>query len=343
MAMTGELHDTIVRLLALRNETVETLSRMQYRGNNRLYLLKTSSHCYIVKHYYSNPEDKRDRLRTEWLFSDYLRRHEIYGAPRPISYDSQAQIALFEFIDGQAVTPESLTSRDVEQAQTFLTAINKFRSTPEAKSLPLASESCFSIDEHIAIVDKRINRLTALRPVDAADCEAQKFIAEELVARWDAIRLCVMTSSSGGLKRKQGNEERILSPSDFGFHNAIRMADGNLRFIDFEYAGWDDPAKTLGDFFSQVAVPVPLKHYSSFIEAVGQCTGNAVALRQRARLLLPVYRIKWCCIVLNHFLPQEMNRKRFSAGDAEERKKEQLIKAQSILQSLSEIDTMEAI
>src|SRR6266480_4587472 len=41
---------------------------------------------------------------------------------------------------------------------------------------------------------------------------------------------------------------RILSPSDFGFHNAIRRPDGTLAFVDFEYFGWDDPAKTIVDF-----------------------------------------------------------------------------------------------
>jgi hypothetical protein len=43
-------------------------------------------------------------------------------------------------------------------------------------------------------------------------------------------------------------EMRTLSPSDFGFHNAIRKTDGTLCFIDFEYFGWDDPVKLTADF-----------------------------------------------------------------------------------------------
>ena len=42
-------------------------------------------------------------------------------------------------------------------------------------------------------------------------------------------------------------EERCISPSDFGLHNAIRTA-ADIRFIDFEFAGWDDPAKALVNF-----------------------------------------------------------------------------------------------
>ena len=42
--------------------------------------------------------------------------------------------------------------------------------------------------------------------------------------------------------------DKCLSPSDFGFHNVIVEKDKILRFIDFEYAGWDDPAKMVSDF-----------------------------------------------------------------------------------------------
>ena len=44
-------------------------------------------------------------------------------------------------------------------------------------------------------------------------------------------------------------DEKIISPSDFGLHNAKLGEDGKLAFFDFEYAGWDDPAKTIADFF----------------------------------------------------------------------------------------------
>ena len=42
---------------------------------------------------------------------------------------------------------------------------------------------------------------------------------------------------------------RTLSPSDFGFHNALRTPAGTMVFLDFEYFGWDDPAKTGFGFF----------------------------------------------------------------------------------------------
>ena len=41
---------------------------------------------------------------------------------------------------------------------------------------------------------------------------------------------------------------QVLSPSDFGFHNAILKESGDLVFLDFEYFGRDDPVKLMADF-----------------------------------------------------------------------------------------------
>ena len=48
--------------------------------------------------------------------------------------------------------------------------------------------------------------------------------------------------------------------------NALLAAsDKKLRFLDFEYAGWDDPAKLIGDFFCQPAIPAPHSEFERFV------------------------------------------------------------------------------
>ena len=41
--------------------------------------------------------------------------------------------------------------------------------------------------------------------------------------------------------------ERCISPSDFGFHNALVDERGIVRFLDFEYSGWLTEANHLGN------------------------------------------------------------------------------------------------
>ena len=53
-------------------------------------------------------------------------------------------------------------------------------------------------------------------------------------------------------ERDIDSAERTLSPSDFGFHNALKRSDGRIVFLDFEYFGWDDPAKMTAEELARV-------------------------------------------------------------------------------------------
>lgn len=104
-----------------------------------------------------------------------------------------------------------------------------------------------------------------------------------------------------------------------------------MKFFDFEYAGWDDPAKLVCDFFCQLAVPVPFTYWREFLGVLQKARGWNSLVEKRAKILLSVYRIKWCCIALNDFLAPEAARRNFSAGGAGDRRSAQLVKAQGCL------------
>jgi hypothetical protein len=73
--------------------------------------------------------------------------------------------------------------------------------------------------------------------------------------------------------------------------------------------------------------------FDQFAGAVAECMPSPGWHVARASLLLPVYRLKWCCIVLNDFLPAGGRRRQFSrsADEQEQRKVRQLDKARSLL------------
>ena len=151
----------------------------------------------------------------------------------------------------------------------------------------------------------------------AEDREIDRFVQQELPESWQHV--------DAGL-REQANlrqlswdaalapAERCLSPSDFGFHNALRRPTSRLCFLDFEYAGWDDPAKMICDFFCQPAVPLPSEWRRRFIESVTTPFPNKQKLFERVQLLLPLYHVKWCCIVLNRCLPEGRARRSFAGA-----------------------------
>ncbi|HCY84918.1 MAG TPA: aminoglycoside phosphotransferase family protein, partial [Desulfobacteraceae bacterium] len=111
---------------------------------------------------------------------------------------------------------------------------------------------------------------------------------------------------------------RVLSPSDFGFHNAIRTEKG-LSFFDFEYAGWDGPIKLVCDFLCQPEIPIPVDCMADIAGRVGDLSGMGGDILDNVRDLMPIYRIKWVCIQLNEFLPGDRDRRAFALSGKDRR------------------------
>jgi thiamine kinase-like enzyme len=107
-------------------------------------------------------------------------------------------------------------------------------------------------------------------------------------------------------------ELRTLSPSDHGFHNALRTTDG-LRFIDFEYAGWDDPAKMIADALHQPSVPIPPTWRTHFVSRALQHWHSADLVFERIILVEPLVCLNWVLLMLNVFL-SDVRRRRESAS-----------------------------
>lgn len=292
-----------------------TVERVAGGGNNRTYRVETATGPVLLKEYFRHPSDSRDRLGVEQAFSRFAHAHGVRSLPRPLACDREAGLAIYEFIPGRTLAAGEVSAAHVDEAAAFFAAINRHRREPGAAHLPNASEACFTLAEHLACVDRRLARLAAIEPASDLHRRAASLVSARVVPAWRRVRATV---AAGGtpLDVPLADAYRAISPSDFGFHNCI-VTPAGLTFVDFEYAGWDDPAKTVCDFFCQPAVPVPREHLDRFLAAVAAAIGAGEGLRDRVALLLPVYELKWCCIMLNEFLPVGDERRAFA--HAEER------------------------
>jgi hypothetical protein len=131
----------------------------------------------------------------------------------------------------------------------------------------------------------------------------------------------------------------VLSPSDFGFHNALRRPNGRLAFIDFEYFGWDDPAKLVSDFLLHPGMTLSRPFRQRFYKGSMAVYGDAdPAFSARLTALYPLYGLCWCLIILNEFLPDFWARRVAAAGtlDASVVRGRQLQKARRMLAHVEE-------
>jgi hypothetical protein len=130
---------------------------------------------------------------------------------------------------------------------------------------------------------------------------------------------------------------QTLSPSDYGFHNALRRRDGTLVFLDFEYFGWDDPAKMLSDFLLHPAVSLSAGLRRRFVRRALATLASDETTERRWRAVYPIWGLKWCLILLNVFTSEHLRRRQFAAsdpGEVERRKSGQVAKARALVNDL---------
>ncbi|MDE3060398.1 MAG: aminoglycoside phosphotransferase family protein [Pseudomonadota bacterium] len=293
---------------ALLGQEPAAIAPCAHGGNNRVFRVSAGGRDYLAKCYFTGTGDTRNRLESEWLFLEYAEAAGVPNVPRPIARDTQAHIAFYSFLEGR--TPMQVNAAMVQAAAQLICNLNRRQYRELAAHLPNASESCFSADAYIALTAQRLEQLEsgeALPQHQAGFHALLKQMQEAFAHCRDA--LC------HGYGEALSHEERCLSPSDFGFHNSLLSPAGQLQFIDFEYAGWDDPTKMLCDFFLHPGIPVDHAWAPLFWQEIGQSDLPLSTVASRAALLYPVLGLRWCCIILNVFIPQWAARRAFADKD----------------------------
>lgn len=302
--------------------------------NNQVYRVRVGAQSYLLKRYFRHPQDPRDRLGQEFDFLEHLQRIGSRRVPAPLAADPENHTGLLEFVEGQRLELRDITADAVDQAAALYADANSVRPLPA--HLRPASEACFSISEHVATTQRRVDRLATVVVEDDLDAAAREFSTGQLTPCWARIVRLIETEWPQADQRESRLQpaECCLSPSDFGFHNALRQSDDQIRFLDFEYAGRDDPAKLVCDFANQPDMLLPRELSDRFRIAVLAGASRPEELVRRIVALEPLYQVKWACICLNDFLAAGRTRYRFTDGaaaDHSRRRSLQLERARTML------------
>lgn len=272
--------------------------------NNRLFRVRAAGATAALKLYHHDRTDPRDRLAQEFGALSFLSGRGIDAVPRPIASDAANRCALYEWIEG--IRPATVDADSVDALADFFLRLQALRTDPPAGALPPASASCFSVDGVLQQMTQRLERLRA-----AAPAEVRLFVEGRLLpsARGAAERARDVAAHYGiALEATLAADLRVFSPSDFGVHNVLRRPDGRLAFLDFEYFGWDDPAKAIVDVIlhpgmtTETALTDALAaRYVSRVLPALAATDHALPARIAA-MAAPLQAI-WAAIALNLFLP----------------------------------------
>lgn len=291
----------------IKSAGLAPLSRLETAGgggNSRLYRAGLADGtAAALKVYPGLDADPRDRLATEFGALAFLHRHGLTDVPRPLACDDGARLGLYEWIEGERPAGDLSVLDAMSAFDARLLALGR---APDAAGLPLASEACLSPADLVKQVEGRLEALAALPD----EPELEGFLSDEI-----RPLLARAAPPARALAAPLDPARRTLSASDFGWHNMLATSRGAV-FLDFEYFGWDDPAKMACDVFWHPGMAMPENWGRRFIAgAIARRRAADPDLEARIAVSLPVYGLRWVAIVLNEFRPERWRIRRHAAGD----------------------------
>jgi hypothetical protein len=300
-------------------------------GNNRLFRVEgRDGSAYALKTYMVDRHDRRDRLGAEFQGLRFVWSRGLRVVPRIVAADPVRSYALFDWVDGDPV--QGATISDIDAALLFLAGLKRLAADPAAGALPLASEACLSGADAVGQIEVRVARLKQVAEHDPALAQFLDGTFATTYRRLTKAAVDGCRAAGIGFNRQIGSNLMTLSPSDFGFHNALRRADGTLVFLDFEYFGWDDPVKLVADFLLHPAMQLTETLKRRFLTGASEIFAGDAHFSARLRLLYPLFGVRWATILLNEFLPERWQRRAYAGVVARAVAKErQLAKATDLV------------
>ena len=215
---------------------------------------------------------------------------------RPIGFSINLNIALYPFIDGGKI--KKISKNHIRELFNFLNQINQKKGSIK---LPLAVDGIKNRKDHIKLCEEKIKQMKRVKPDSLIKKDFSFFLKDKIIPKFIEVKENFIKNDVFTLhKTKLSQNDMVVSPSDFGFHNIIKSKK-NLFFLDFEYAGLDDPIKLICDFYSQPEQSLTLLQKKMFITNIFFKKHSLKQLELNTKIFLPFHKLKWCCIMLKEF------------------------------------------
>ena len=325
----SELNQIAFELVRCKITNIQKLSNGGNGGVFRASL--TDGRNVKLKIYPIDPH--HDRIFSEILVSKALSLSDPKYISAMIVSDRDLDIGVFDWIEGTIVT--YVEEIDLQATLTFLKTLDALKKSNLFLNAPLASAACFSGLDIENQINNRIAQFNLPRiqyPELESFFNKSFFPTAKNLIHWSRENW----PKQDGYFNSLSKSEWCLSPSDFGFHNAIRLENGSLVFTDFEYFGWDDPVKLMLDFIYHPGMSLSDEQKNYWLKRALNIYGEHHF--ERMSVFRPLYGLIWCLILLNDFRSDVWER-RISANESKRIEKNtilsnQLDKAQKLIAEL---------
>ena len=279
----------------------KTLEPLQGGINSQVFRCQAGKDWLVIKGFASKPTSEHDRFKAEVEFLNYAQLVAPEFVPKLLNVDEVSRSVVLEYIEGERFKEGYSPSKEsVDQAIALMKRLNEDQGAARQYVSGSAAEGFLRLTEHLENIEQRLKLMDVEHVPDRDKGEARRLIKaakDRLSTLQDRTEHLL---SKGHCADALDPQERCVSPSDFGFHNGIRTSTG-VTFFDFEFAGWDDPAKAVADFDLQPKVPITPRKQPLAKALPGWKTRYSI----RYKVLAPILELKWACIVLGLLDPSK--------------------------------------
>ena len=316
-------------VFAVTNKSPDSIKLIKGRGNSKVFKIEFGKDAFAMKIYPDKVYDNRPRLKTEFEALKLFQENSINNVPKPVFCNSDLNCGIYSWVDGKKI--ERITTRHIEKCVLFVRKL-KALSDNNLKKINLASETCLSGQDLKRQIFKRLSKLQDL----SNEIELGSFLKVSFVPLLERIMENYFEKWPASSKKKElCHSKMILSPSDFGLHNALENNNGKIIFLDFDYFGKDDPVKLAADFYFHPGMKISKTNKTYWLSELTKIFGKEDKdFEGRLNFALPMYGLRWILIILNEFL-SDVQKRRKHAGlsgdfDLTTVKQTQLKKAQQL-------------
>jgi hypothetical protein len=300
------------------------------RGNSKIFKLNSKDESYALKIYPDLHQDNRERLKTEFLALNFLKKNGL-NVVVPIYSDNFLNWGIFKWEDGCQYN--QVDKFFIKNAlRFFLKLVILSNNNDNYNNFNLASESCLSGLQIENQLNKRYKKLLKIK-----DKELNNFLKLEFEPLYSHFLFLAKKSLRNNFNIELDKSFQVLSPSDFGSHNSL-IKNKKIVYLDFEYFGWDDPVKFICDFYWHPAMNLDSNLRNFWINGLKEIKFKDKYILKRLNIFLPLYGLRWCLILLNEYLPVKFKNRIHAKGiylkDDSEIRQKQLEKAKSLLNEI---------
>ncbi len=286
----------------------QTTSLVQLSGgiNNRVYSCSTQNVKWVIKAYPNQNNDQKNRMKAEVDFLQYAAIAAPGYTPKLLEIDNKRRCIIIEYLSGdQFLSKVQIpTFEHLQYSADFISKLNEDIDLAKEMVELDAVEGFDTLSKHVQCIHERLISMEIQHIPIQFKSKAGRLL-DLLKSRITEVGIMLnFQIKSGFVEDRLMICDKWVSPSDFGFHNAVWISN-HIKFIDFEFAGWDDPVKTVLDFWMQPRIHIPNDWIRNIFRLFDE--QNKLHLCQRLIVAADIFELKWASIILSVLNPVKYN------------------------------------